>query len=97
MLILCLDQGFIGWPAALFLYQQIGIQGWLVNDPFHRLWNDLRLALANSGLGPLVREMMLLFNHRAGPWDAAGFLQQARGAVEELKGFDDHNNIFFAF
>ena len=39
---------------------------------------------------------MLLFNHKAGPWDQAGFLQQARAALRDLKGFDDHNNVFFA-
>ena len=39
--------------------------------------------------------MTLLFNHKAGPWDQAGFLQQARQALADLKGFDSCENIFF--
>ena len=55
----------------------------------------MHLAFSAAGMWPVVREMMLLFNHRAGPWDQAGFLQQAKQALLDLQGFDDHNNIFF--
>ena len=64
-LILCLDQGSVGWPAAQFLFQKLGLQGWCNHDPFHRLWNDIRLSLTSSGLWSVVREMTLVFNHRS--------------------------------
>ena len=52
-LIICLDQGSVGFPASLYLYQKLGIQGWWVHDPFHRMWNDIKNGFTGAGMWPV--------------------------------------------
>eukprot|EP00971_Amphidinium_carterae_P143093 2835254-Amphidinium_carterae.2 len=94
-LILTLDQGSVGWQGALWLYQKQGLQGWWIHDPWHRCWNDLRLAISSAGLWPVVREMILCMNHRAGPWERASFFQQTKNSVQQMARYGDCENPFF--
>ena len=45
LLALCLDQCSIGYSAGFFLMHFMSLCIILINDPFHRDWNDIRGAL----------------------------------------------------
>ena len=50
-LVLNIDQGSVGFPAAVYLFTECGLRGCWFGDPWHRQWNDLKGSLKSTGLG----------------------------------------------
>lgn len=95
-LILALDQGSVGWQAAVWLFSHVGVSGAFFNDPWRRTWNDLRVSIGASGLWCIVLEMVVVLNHRSRPLGGAAFWTVTKERLEEMLRASDHTNPLFA-
>ncbi|CAE7263558.1 unnamed protein product [Symbiodinium sp. CCMP2456] len=94
-LVICIDQGSVGWPAVQFLFQHCGLCGYYAHDPWHRCWNDLRASMVEANFWPVIREMTVCMNVRSGPFEKAAFFGQMQDSMDDLQKFSDFNNPFF--
>jgi hypothetical protein len=94
-LVLSIDQGTIGHPSVFWLYTHLGLGGFWVHDPWHRIWNDLKGGLVGAGVWPVVLEMIVVMNTRAGPFESSAFFQTIKGAMEEMARVSGDSNPFF--
>ena len=96
-LVLVQDQGPVGWPASEYLFTQLGISGFWLRDPFHRLWRDQQAAVKTSGMYAVALELIVCLNHRTQPFGTSGFHQATRAAMLEItRVSDEHNELFSA-
>lgn len=95
----CIDQGSIGWPGWVYCFCELGVRGTLWMDPWHRIANNLDLAVKNSSLFLIQLETSILFNVGSGPWDRAAFHGAIVGAAAQYLKVatpsDDLLNMFF--
>lgn len=81
---ICLDQGSVGWPALFFLQHVQKVVLATVQEPPHRIWNDVQGAI--DSIAPLRESRMLstlLFNLNIGPFESAAWWQQVKDAISE--------------
>ena len=67
VLVLHLDQGFPAWAMIWFINCKLCFRLIAMNDPFHREWNDLRLALGDANLWWVVLLFTIVYNVPHGP------------------------------
>jgi hypothetical protein len=77
-----IDQGPVGWSAAFFLYERMGLNGTYWPDAAHRTWNDTKAALKATGLWLVVLETTLAWNVTQGPWAKSAFFQRMKAGME---------------
>ena len=96
-MVIAIDQGSIGHPCLFWLYLRLGLRGIWSHDPWHRIWNDLKLSLIAAGLWPVVREMTVVMNSSHGPFEGAAFFQTLKNAMGELHRVSKSDNFFFDY
>jgi hypothetical protein len=84
VLSISIDQGSVGWAAMWFLIYHVGLSICVVNDPSHRVYNDLCLAIKACNLWWVVVLTRVAFNMSYGPFDGGAWLAQAKSSVSEL-------------
>ena len=89
------DQGSVGFQGTLYAYTRLDIAGWFCIDPWHRCWNDLKLALQQSSLWAVILEAIVILNHRNGPFGEAAFHPSMRRSVQELSRVSSAENEIF--
>jgi hypothetical protein len=70
----------------------LNVCGVKFSDWFHRCWNDIKIAVAMSGLEPIYQAAILIFNIGYGPWDTSLFFRQFVAQVETLPAILDSNS-----
>lgn len=83
-LLVVIDQGSVGFQGTFFLFQHLGLSGYAFFDPWHRAWNDLSASLRSSGFWPIILELIVVLNHRSGPFSGSAFYQVIRETMLEL-------------
>lgn len=79
---LCIDQGSDGWAASHWLMGVQTVAMILIADSNHRVWNDLELAIRDTGLWQLTLMCVVLCNIAEGAWRDVRWWQQAKEAVD---------------
>ncbi|CAE7773910.1 dpf-6 [Symbiodinium sp. CCMP2592] len=95
-LVVCVDQGSIGWPCVQMAFQSHGLRGLYFHDPWHRVWNDLKAACVSASFWSVVRECTLAMNVRSGPFEGAAFHGQLQSALQDMATKSSFDNVFFA-
>ena len=84
----CSDQEQVQITGAEFIFapepQGLACTGVRLADEFHRWHNDLSMAVALSGLTPIVQAGTLIFNVGYGPWQSHSFFHQLRAEAERV-------------
>jgi hypothetical protein len=78
---LVIDQDSKGFSGAVFLLYCEKLRLNLIFDPFHRTWNDIKLAYQASGVWDVVLLLGTAFNVNFGPWDGEGWWRQTEEAA----------------
>ena len=94
-LVVCVDQGSVGWPCVQMAFQAFGLRGYYSHDPWHRIWNDLKAACVATSFWSIVREGTLAMNVRCGPFQGAAFHGQLQSTLKVLKSSSSFDNVFF--
>jgi hypothetical protein len=82
---LSIDQGSDGWSAAHYLRSE-GVTLLVLPDQSHRVWNDVKNALQESGVFPQILITIVLLNADHGPWQEARWFETLKeGVAEYLK------------
>ncbi len=66
-----------------YIYIELGLFGWFYEDPLHRTWNDIKLALRAAGVWLIVLETYIAINLPSGPFDAAMFFTHLAEAMQK--------------
>ena len=67
-------------------------------DPYHRQWNDLKLAYRSCGLFKVMLQYSLVFNLNYGPSGSrAWFLRKQQAANDFLQQHDAHSEPFLSY
>ena len=92
-----LDQGGSGMSCVQYLIQRLGLSMLAVWDPFHRTWNDARLALrkCKAPLWKSVLEWTVVFNVAYGPFNSGSWMQTLRDTLESFHSEVDPEDSFF--
>lgn len=90
-----LDEGSEGLPAAQLLCMGVGLRCSLTEDPWHHMFNDLKLALVSNGVWVCVCERLVAYNSPAAPWHGHGFFGQVQSAAAEYFKVRDHTCSLF--
>ena len=72
------DEGLIGGPAFTWLFTRRGLRGTKWIDPWHRIWNDTKVACRACNLWTVVQEYTVVFNMLRAPFSGSGFYQALR-------------------
>ena len=72
------DEGLIGGPAFTRLFTRRGLRGTKWIDPWHRIWNDTKVACRACNLWAVVQEYTIVFNMLRAPFSGSGFYQALR-------------------
>ena len=64
MLALNIDEGSKGFAANWFLFSHLKCRGAWLRGPFHRMWRDWQLSIADVGWTSTVDEGLVLLNFR---------------------------------
>lgn len=97
MLVVSCDEGGCFWPNSWFLTGFAQMRGIWLRDPYHRSWNDWKLAVDHSGWKAVKLQGCLIMNLRHGPWLSASWFQQLVEGMEfELCGSGLHDGLFNA-
>lgn len=78
-----LDQGAIGWPAAIWMDVALGLRGSSTEDKWHRWHNDLKEALVAAGCWLKVCEKTVIYNASTAPWGGHAFHGVLAGAARQ--------------
>ena len=84
LLVLNQDEGSPNTAAFWYFTRHLGGRMHFIRDPFHREWNDCKLALQHSKMWNVVLLMMLTFNVAYGPWEGQGWFSKVRAGALEL-------------
>ncbi|CAE7236830.1 unnamed protein product [Symbiodinium sp. CCMP2456] len=91
------DLAPIGWPAANFLVQCLGLRGTLVFDLLHRRVCDIEDGRAEAGLRMLKTEYNVVLKMRQGPFQQSGHHSVLKDAAAEMfRETTADNNLLFA-
>ena len=74
----------VGWPAANFLQQVVGLRMTITPDRLHRIVNCWKHALTLANLHLSRAEMAIVINVRSGPFKGSAFHQQLQQSCKEL-------------
>ena len=72
-LIVSMDQASTGFAAIWFLNYHLYLRCMATYDPFHREWNDARLAVSDEGLWWVILMSTIVYNMPHGPWESCAF------------------------
>eukprot|EP00971_Amphidinium_carterae_P090572 1793274-Amphidinium_carterae.1 len=61
----------------------MGLCGTWRGDEHHRLWNNVRRVVQESGFGLALVAAQMVFNITSGPFGQRGNLRQVEGAAEQ--------------
>eukprot|EP00974_Lingulodinium_polyedra_P041938 4026356-Lingulodinium_polyedra.AAC.1 len=78
-----MDQGSDGWCPAMWLLYAQELRMVLFFDASHRLWNDLRTAIAKTDMWSTVLLWGVVFNTNYGPYEGASWWRQAQEAAAD--------------
>lgn len=81
------DQGPVGWPCYIFLFEHLGCRGTVTPDPWHIAWNSIRAAAKSSGAWSLILETTVVQNCKRAPFGQCAFMNLIREATEEYFSF----------
>ena len=79
-----LDMGTVGWSSKYWLYLRQHVRGSWMLDPSHRRWDNVQLNFADSGLGFIKSEAVVVNNVCSGPWQTQGNFGKLKDAAEEF-------------
>lgn len=97
MLVVSCDEGGCFWPNSYFLTSFAQMRGIWLRDPYHRSWNDWKLAVDHSGWKAVKYQGCLIMNLRHGPWLSSSWWQQLVEGIEfELRQSDMNDSLFGA-
>ena len=77
------DQGPKSWYMLFYIYIELGLFGWVYEDPLHRTCNDIKLALRAAGVWLIVLETSIAINLASGPFDGAMLATQLVEAMQK--------------
>eukprot|EP00971_Amphidinium_carterae_P282632 5611117-Amphidinium_carterae.1 len=90
------DQGGDGHSALRYLLSRgYNIHG--AFDPSHRCWNDVKLAIRQAGLWPLLLAGVCLSNFDSAPWASSGFWSECQSAATELQSLESESSVLMSF
>ena len=72
-LIVSMDQASNGFAAIWFPNYHLYLRCMATYDPFHREWNDARLAVSDEGLWWVILMSTIVYNMPHGPWESCAF------------------------
>eukprot|EP00974_Lingulodinium_polyedra_P021599 2085921-Lingulodinium_polyedra.AAC.1 len=65
------------------LLYEAGVRACFTRDPFHRCWNDCKLALQSTGLWWAVLLARVVFNLPYGPWDGSAWFEDLQTSAAD--------------
>ena len=69
--------------------------GFFFSDPFHRIWNDIKLSLQEAGLWADVYERLHCENLPCGPFKSAAWWREMQACMKEhFRNNTRHNPLF---
>lgn len=77
------DEGSIGLPMAHWADLFVKLRSTLLEDKWHRLWNDLKSGLVSSKLWIVVCERTVVWNLMTAPFQNHGFGSVTHSAADE--------------
>ena len=83
-LVLCMDQESLQWCAYNFLVSSLQLTMVAWRDPFHRMWNDLHLAMRKAGYWTCYVHTTFIFNISFGPWQSQAWFEQQQLQAYQL-------------
>ena len=95
VLSIAMDEASPSYSAYWFLafHEQLCIVA--VPDPSHRVWNDMRLAIAATGLWSHVLLDALVYRLPHGPWETSSGLEQTKAGLQLfLQGSSTSDPLF---
>jgi hypothetical protein len=95
-LVLHMDEGSIGFASPWYLQYHLDMRVVFARDPFHREWNDVRGALAASGLWWVILLTTNAFNLTYGPWEGAAWYEKLKLGAAEYCGLERATNPLFS-
>ena len=72
-----------------------GLRMWFFNDPFHRIWNDIKLALQEAGLWADVYERLHCENLPCGPFKSASWWREMQEVMAHHFRVSNKRNELF--
>ena len=67
---------------------------WFFRDPFHRIWNDVKLGLQEAGLRADVYERLHCKNLPCGPFKSAAWWREVQSCMKEhFRVSTKHNEL----
>ena len=70
------DRGPVGFGAYCFMYEEVGVRGFLFWDIWHILQGNLENAIKWAGEWIIVLEFLIVFNAMQGVWDDQASFQK---------------------
>ena len=90
------DEGAIGLPVSFWMdSHRGGILGTTTEDICHRIFNDLKSALIQSGTWICVMEHTIVYNTPRGPFGSQAFLGQISAAATRFFKTHDEKSVLF--
>lgn len=75
------DEGSIGLSCNFWLDARMGLRSTTCEDPWHRVFNDMKAAVVKTVAWLIVLEHAIVMNCPAGPWASHSFWGQLVGAA----------------
>ena len=72
-LVVSMDQASTGFAAIWFLNYHLGMRVIAIYDPYHREWNDTKLAISDENLWWVILMSTVVYNMPHGPWASCSF------------------------
>ena len=94
-LVLHMDEASPGYAMFWFLALHLKIRIVFIRDPYHRQWNDTRLALTRTGVWWICLVTIVAFNMPFAPYGSGAFGEQLKEAFRVLLARSDFNNPTF--
>lgn len=91
------DQGAIGWPAYIYMFSSIGLNGTYAYDTAHHAHNELENGIKSSKCWWLMLEMTIVLNLVMGPWNGSSWFSTLRGALDTYVANHTWRCPLFAF
>ena len=88
LLVVCLDEGSVGYAAVWYWWYSAGLRMLPMRDVFHREWNDVLMAVRNCGLYSVLLLTQLVYNLSHGPWAGAAWWEQLKVGAQNLQAHD---------
>ena len=98
-LVLCVDEGSVGYAAIWFLLNHLKMRLIAQRDPIHRGVNDWKLAVksASGNLWNMITSTVLVFNLAHGPWGSGRWFEVAQESAALLHQREDVNCPLWRF